>query len=333
MRPIDVSRYNAVVPLKREVEDDLLALPGVTGVDVGWKQTGGHETDRMAILVFVREKGSFAEDERIPPAIDGVPTDVIEATFVPYSALATSPATTDTARYDPLSGGCSVSPARIADGYGTLGVEVRDATSGARMLLSNWHVFCWDPDWNKPDVDKRIVQPATEFGPNVAANTVGRVTKGILGQIERKWGYDWYVDCALCDLSGGRASTAKILQIGALGGSAEPLLGELVRKRGATTQYRYGVCVSTDFTAKVDYGPGIGVVTFYYQYRFAAPDVTMPPFLQAGDSGSLAVNTENKAVGLLFAGTEDNRYATANPMYMVLGGLDISLVPSADAEQ
>jgi hypothetical protein len=67
--------------IKREVEADLLTRPGVVGVDVGYKHTGGRKTDVLAIRVYVAEKKEVVCGETIPAEIQGVPTDVIERRF------------------------------------------------------------------------------------------------------------------------------------------------------------------------------------------------------------------------------------------------------------
>ena len=66
---------------KLEVEDDLLKLPGVTGVDIGRKIVSGRETDDLAIIVYVERKGHFAAGQDIKPVLGGVKTDVIERRF------------------------------------------------------------------------------------------------------------------------------------------------------------------------------------------------------------------------------------------------------------
>lgn len=68
--------------IKSDVEEDLLNLPGVTGVDVGYKSVGGQKTDVLAIRVYVREKKDVPEGEAIPEQIQGFPTDVIQRRFV-----------------------------------------------------------------------------------------------------------------------------------------------------------------------------------------------------------------------------------------------------------
>jgi len=59
-----------------------LRLPGVTAVDIGFKYVGGTKTDMIAIRVYVRRKQDVPPEQAIPTEIQGVPTDVIERTFV-----------------------------------------------------------------------------------------------------------------------------------------------------------------------------------------------------------------------------------------------------------
>lgn len=71
--------------IKAEVEGELLKLPGVAGVDVGYKYVGGKKTDVIAIRVLVKEKKDVPEEDSVPKEIRGVPTDVIERTFELHS--------------------------------------------------------------------------------------------------------------------------------------------------------------------------------------------------------------------------------------------------------
>ena len=136
--------------IKEEVEADLLARPGVTGVDIGYKEVGGHPTDVIAIRVLVAEKRDVAADDAIPPEIGGHPTDVIERRFQLH-VLAAEEADVvlhaDAGAYDPLVGGVSIGPCRSPGGRvlaGTLGCVVSDAATGRPMLLSNFHVLAVD---------------------------------------------------------------------------------------------------------------------------------------------------------------------------------------------
>lgn len=79
----DRARIRAV---KARVEDALLALPGVTGVDIDEKRTAGAATGVAALVVFVSHKvpsNRLPAASRIPDHIDGVPTDVRELNILP----------------------------------------------------------------------------------------------------------------------------------------------------------------------------------------------------------------------------------------------------------
>lgn len=78
----DRSRADEV---KERVQDELLAYPGVTGVDTGPKIVGGRPTDVWSIRVYVEHKRDVPPDEALPTEIEGVPVDVIERRFIPHS--------------------------------------------------------------------------------------------------------------------------------------------------------------------------------------------------------------------------------------------------------
>lgn len=70
--------------IKDEVESEILEIPGVTGVGIGYKYIGGKKTDEMAIIVYVKEKKEVPDEDTIPPQIQGISTDVIERRFVSH---------------------------------------------------------------------------------------------------------------------------------------------------------------------------------------------------------------------------------------------------------
>lgn len=78
---VNMSELERVTRVKSQVEDELLRIPGVTGVDVGPKIVGGRETDTLAIRVYVQRKADVPAEQMIPKEIHGVPTDVIERRF------------------------------------------------------------------------------------------------------------------------------------------------------------------------------------------------------------------------------------------------------------
>jgi hypothetical protein len=88
---------------KERGETQLLALPGITGVDIGYKEVGGEPTDRLTIRVLVAEKkprGQIPAKQRVPEDIDGHPTDVIERRFELHQLGASAPVESLTPQVD-----------------------------------------------------------------------------------------------------------------------------------------------------------------------------------------------------------------------------------------
>ncbi len=64
------------------VEKELMSIPGVNAVDVGYKYVNGVATDEICIRVHVnKKKKKVPKKERIPDEINGIKTDIIEATY------------------------------------------------------------------------------------------------------------------------------------------------------------------------------------------------------------------------------------------------------------
>jgi hypothetical protein len=82
---VSVKSLDEIRCIKRDAEAELLALPGVVGVDVGRKYVDGKKTDVIAIRVYVEKKKEVPAKLAIPKEIRGVPTDVIERKFVLHS--------------------------------------------------------------------------------------------------------------------------------------------------------------------------------------------------------------------------------------------------------
>lgn len=315
----DQLEVQRILPLKQLVEGRLLAIPGVTGVDIGLKETGGEKTPVHAIIIFVKHKGDYRPDDEIPRVIAGVPTDVIEATFElqrphPGTAPATGEITVDNKRYNPCQGGACILPARFPNGYGSLGMLVKDASTKNPLWLSVYHVLCDSANWTT--ADKRVVQPSIGQGGNVARDVIGDVTRGVYGQVVVDWGYDLYVDAAVCTVS-GRAASSNLIVGGTPKGAHNAVIADLVSKYGATTMYTHGVIVSTNFTVK------LGSTTFYYQYR-AEGAFPGQPLSQAGDSGSAVLDSGGYVIGLIMSG-DGVKYSTINPIGQIIDALSIEI--------
>jgi hypothetical protein len=304
---------------KVAVEKSLLNRPGVTGVDIGYKEVGGQPTDTLAIRVLVKKKRDVPLSERVPQSIEGFPTDVIERKFelhaLAMDALKLAP-TADMKEYPVLKGGISIGPCRLVERMaygGTLGVLVADKATGKSMILSNYHVLCVDKAWSDGDP---IVQPSRIDGGNCPASQVAILKRGIVGE---------QVDCAVAELS-ARQTDAEIIDVGRVANTNKAVIGETVRKRGRTTGLTYGIVDTGELSVNLDFGHGIGQVQLTNQIGIK-PDATRnAKFGDNGDSGSLVVNATGEAVGLYFAGDPKDPYGLANPIDAVLTALNVTLL-------
>jgi hypothetical protein len=108
----------------------------------------------------------------------------------------------------------------------------------------------------------------------------------------------------------------EILEIGIVEGTIDATLGMAVRKSGRTTELTTGQINILNATVDVSYGSG---QTARFENQLVAGAMS-----QGGDSGSLLVASEElKAVGLLFAGSEQT--TIFNPIQAVLDCLNIDI--------
>jgi hypothetical protein len=319
--PPDPQKIDQILPIKRAVEDKLIAQPGVTGVDVGLKEVGGEQTDTHAILVFVGTKGEFEPVEEVPPTIEGVPTDVIEATFKHH--IGTAPPDLapgfNPSRYDPMQGGASIAPGQIKNWYGTAGLLVIEESwmTEVPLWLGAYHVMCPDKNWWREET--KILQPPICFAGKPSTDTIGRVRMGYFGETLRPTGTKYYLDCAVCEVT-GRAYSKKLLGLNIEPrGAHAAKLGGMVKKYGASTGERQGEISSTEFTAKVD-----GAV-FYFQYRAKASPDSGPPLSGVGDSGAAVIDEEGFAIGLIIAGDETTKLSIINPLEPILATMNLRI--------
>lgn len=123
------------------------------------------------------------------------------------------------------------------------------------------------------------------------------------------------VDAALAKPIDPNMLSGEIRGIGHVSGTKAATLGMGVRKSGRTTGFTTGTINLLNATVTVAYGSRSA--------RFTGQIIT-GPMSQGGDSGSLIVDAvENKAVGLLFAGS--NLSTIFNPIDRVLEALKINI--------
>jgi hypothetical protein len=280
----------------KDQEARLLRRRNVVGVGLARKVVGGRQTDEPCVVVFVERKlpnGQIHEKDRIPPTIERMRTDVVESGKIVAQQ-------SRTIRWRPAPGGVSIGHFRIT--AGTLGVVAR--RSGARVILSNNHVLA---NSNAASIGDPILQPGPYDG-GTAADRIGSleafvpiVFDGFLDWLLSLFGISRpvrnVVDAAVARPASDGDVSDEILEIGTVSGTASADIGLRVRKSGRTTGLTEGRVTAIAATVRVSYG-----LTRVARFR---DQIVTTAISQGGDSGSLVVDTGNRAVGLLFAGSSN----------------------------
>lgn len=207
---------------------------------------------------------------------------------------------------------------------GTLGAVVKRRADGVELLLSNNHVLANE---NKGKVGDAILQPGVADGGTNPADHVASLEPFTR---LKKTGSN-RVDCACGKPSAGIGYDSRTLhRLGKLSGIGSEFLdeGTEVAKVGRTTGLTRGRVTAFELD-NVIVQFDIGFLRFDDQFEVegAGDD----PFSRGGDSGSLVVDADLRAVGLLFAGGEvggenGQGLTFVNPIRSVLDALKVDLV-------
>lgn len=304
-----------------QVRETWLEFPGVTAIDLGFKWSHGQMTDQLAIRVHVTEKrplSEIPEAERFPRQVDGIPIDVIEATY--GLQVGAGPIQLEAAadnrmeRFEEIPLGVSIGSPNIT--AGTLGAKVFDLESGEAMILSNWHVLAGLPS---ASAGLPIWQPGPLDGGRNNDNTFAVLTRFVLGPY----------DAAVARVTDARPVLSSTLEGIPVEKARRPRLGMRVQKSGRTTGLTEGFIDGVNMTTMINYGAA-GTRTLQGVVRIV-PVPGSSAFVEismGGDSGSVWLDQESgDAVGLHFAGEVGNapEHALANDMMGVINTLRVYL--------
>ncbi len=330
--------------IRQSAQKHLLKKTNVVGLGVGFKETGGKKTADLSLSVLVKEKvdlQNLAKKEIVPKMVDGIPTDVIRVGKVVAYQLPTG-------RLRPAPPGASIGHYAIT--AGTFGAVVRDATTNELLILSNNHVLANSNDAHQGDA---IIQPGAADGGREPQDRIAdllrfvtiqykdgggdgdgggsqcpiaRFIASLLNSFAKASGSQTrmvpvagalinIVDAAVAKPWQDSAISDETLKIGKVSGTTEATIGMAVKKSGRTTGLTQGSITIVDATIEVGYG---GNRTATYEHQLLSNDMSDP-----GDSGSLLVDSENRAVGLLFAGSDE--VTVFNPIDAVLSALNIKI--------
>lgn len=198
--------------------------PDVTGVDIGYKWKGGKRKSEIVIRIHLREKfqpAHVTRRERIPLTINGVRTDVIQATYADSACFDPVRAT---AR-DPFQPGLSIG--RQGGATGTVGLIVTYDVKVKKAILSCRHILAGG---NSPQPGDAILQPGPDDGGR-AANRVATLER-----------VDVPTDSAIALLTDERPHTLEQFGSGVVvSGTRFPKMGNVLEKSSRTTGVQHGL--------------------------------------------------------------------------------------------
>lgn len=296
-------RRKNINTIKEENRELLLSKAGVVGCGIGHKWTGGKDTGRDAIVIFVKEKlpaAALSDQDLIPPKIDGIKTDVIEVgELKPLNTRA---------RHRPLKSGIS---AMWRNGTAcTMNIVFR---GNKPYALSNTH--CFYPHWRGAKIGDEIWQPSPADG-GTPQDKIGNTSDGYMLNFE---GLPNKMDAAIAKIDEGIPYQAQVNGLGQPSADfAEPKYGMTLWKSSRTTGIRKdGRILAVNVTARVNYGAGIAL----FENQIFTDNQN--GFVMGGDSGSVAYEAETlKPVAIVFAGSD--RVGVLTPIRTVAEHFGIS---------
>jgi len=325
----------------------LLSKRNVVGVGVGLKTVGGSKQRELAVVAMVEKKlptNQLAPDDIIPRTLDSLPTDVIEVGRIQAPPPFTQANGVYTDRIDPTPPGYSIGHKNITAGtFGCMVRRVEAAPTYAwrEFILSNNHVLA-NSNAGKPGDD--ILQPGpydgggykiatlTDFVPvsfiaggvtcslvkwllrtlNTAAQTLGSFHRFSASKLTTHN----LVDAAIAEPHDYSDVIPEIIDLGVPRGVRKAALGMTVQKSGRTTGHTRDRVDLVHATVQVSYG--LGRMAVFQEQIIAGP------MSAGGDSGSLVLDNDQYAVGLLFAGSD--KTTIFSPIAFVLDALNVELV-------
>lgn len=168
---MSIAIFQAAMDVQQKIEQELLSKRNVVGVAVGYRNADKEPTDTPAVVALVERKlplAALSAEDEVPREIHGVRTDVYEVGRLEALQLPTD-------RFRPvIPSGVSIGHYKIT--AGTLGVMVKDRTTGDRLILSNNHVLANSNDATKGDA---VLQPGPTDGGKDPGDIVAHLERFI----------------------------------------------------------------------------------------------------------------------------------------------------------
>ncbi|MGL6106308.1 trypsin-like peptidase domain-containing protein [Romboutsia sp.] len=275
--------YNNMAYVCENEYQNFFNLPNVNGLGIGNKIINGIDTLSPCLKVMVIKKVGKEElqtHEIIPKEYKGIPTDVVEVGEIYAHG--------NTGKIRPAQGGYSIGVVGTFI-VGTLGCLVSNGTGSAlkTYILSNNHVIALE---NTAPIGSLILQPGQADGGINPGDGIANLSSFVPVNFS---GGNNLVDCAIAQVISTTLVSSQIVSIGNITGIASAIVGGFVQKSGRSTSYTTGTIQSINTTLLVNYSGG-KQATFIRQ-------LVASSMSQVGDSGSIVLDSSNRAIGLIFA--------------------------------
>lgn len=286
----------------------LLNIPNVVGIAFSYKVVNRKTTSRECIQVLVDKKlplNRLNINHIIPSTFKGVETDVYECGQIETNSFNSTPI---------LNYGDSIGPLNLST-VGSIGAIVKGYNRNKLVyyILSNNHVLAGE---NRLPFGTPILHPAPCDGGIYPINEIARLSKYIpLKFLSHNKNSINLVDCGIAKIKSRSCFNLRTFPTG----TTYEFIGQQVHKTGRSSGSTTGSIISTGATVKVNYN---GKKALFKNQIITTAMSTK------GDSGSLLLDKNNRAVGLLFSGTKN--VTLYNRIHDVLSNLNVRLVTKSN---
>lgn len=271
--------------------------PGIEGLGIGQKISGGNPTGDLALRVYVdrkRPKRSLANPAPTAievPEVGELITDVVEIGHMEPQSFRE--------RARPAMPGCGLG--NVAVTVGTFGCLVKRKDDDGLYILSNCHVLT---DVSSIQVDDLVIQPARTDGGDGSTDALADVAEFVSFEFD-DLGFPNLVDAAIARVRRRDWVVREIRELGVPPTGIGRVLrrGMNVKKVGRTTGYTTGIIQDIHLRTALSYTSPNGAKTPRVGFR---DQVLCTRYSDGGDSGSIVLNSGNRVIGLHFAGSSSS---------------------------
>jgi hypothetical protein len=319
-RRTDYRLLKRIVKLKRELSSRYLR-PGfsfnIHAIGVGMLRGSNEYCIQIFINDANQELWAGSGAARLPDNYRGVPVVLVEMPVAGFLSDAGLSSFAPGDEYpngirehqEVIIGGISGANTNLTGQSGTIGYFCTRKSKLPRRkeihLLSNSHVFA---DLRKAKVDDGdlIMQPSP--GEPASNRPIGELVNFSALKFDGDVKEPNHIDAAIAKLWGQQQHKPVIPLIGAVKGyvpGRDVGIGEAARKFGRTTGYTEGSVFSIYLDIWIRYDRTGQSAFFQNQFLIEPSLPKFKKFVSKGDSGSLVVDAQQYAIGLIFAGMAD----------------------------